>query len=171
MNAMYLVICALVIFALAYRFYFGLLLTKVLTINPSRVTPTVCMTIRIIIPPINGSFGTSLAAIAVRDLFSAGAGCQFGYFPGFMWMLVGAVMAGAVHDLVLLTASVRHDGKSIPEIARCEISKLSGITTSVAVVIIILVALAGLGLVVANSLSRAHRELSLFELPSPLHLQ
>ncbi len=72
-----------------------------------------------------------------------------------MWMLVGAVMAGAVHDLVLLTASVRHDGKSIAEIARCEISKLSGITTSVAVIIIIIVALAGLGLVVVNSLSES----------------
>jgi len=70
-------------------------------------------------------------------------------------MLIGAVMAGAVHDLVLLTASIRHDGKSIAEIARTEISKLSGVTTSVAVIIIIIVALAGLGLVVVNSLSES----------------
>ena len=158
MNAIYLVISALVIFALAYRFYFSFICAKVLTINPSRVTPAHRLYDGQNYYPTNKwiLFGHHFAAIAgAGPLVGPVLAVQFGYFPGFMWMLIGAVMAGAVHDLVLLTASVRHDGKSIAEIARCEISKLSGITTSVAVIIIIIVALAGLGLVVVNSLSES----------------
>lgn len=155
---MYLVIAALVIFALAYRFYFSFICAKVLTINSSKVTPAYRMNDGQNYYPTNKwvLFGHHFAAIAgAGPLVGPVLAVQFGYFPGFMWMLVGAVMAGAVHDLVLLTASVRHDGKSIAEIAKCEISKLSGITTSVAVIIIIVVALAGLGLVVVNSLSES----------------
>ena len=158
MNAMYLVIGALVVFALAYRFYFSFICAKVLTIDPSRVTPAHRLYDGQNYYPPNKwiLFGHHFAAIAgAGPLVGPVLAVQFGYFPGFMWMLVGAVMAGAVHDLVLLTASVRHDGKSIAEIAKCEISKLSGITTSVAVIIIIIVALAGLGLVVVNSLSES----------------
>jgi len=158
MNAMYLVIGALVVFALAYRFYFSFICAKVLTIDPSRVTPAYRLYDGQNYYPTNKwiLFGHHFAAIAgAGPLVGPVLAVQFGYFPGFMWMLVGAVMAGAVHDLVLLTASVRHDGKSIAEIAKCEISKLSGITTSVAVIIIIIVALAGLGLVVVNSLSES----------------
>ena len=158
MNAMYLVIGALVVFALAYRFYFSFICAKVLTIDPSRVTPAHRLYDGQNYYPTNKwiLFGHHFAAIAgAGPLVGPVLAVQFGYFPGFMWMLIGAVMAGAVHDLVLLTASVRHDGKSIAEIAKCEISKLSGITTSVAVIIIIIVALAGLGLVVVNSLSES----------------
>ncbi len=158
MNAMYLVIGALVVFALAYRFYFSFICAKVLTLNPSRVTPANKLYDGQNYYPTSKwiLFGHHFAAIAgAGPLVGPVLAVQFGYFPGFMWMLIGAVMAGAVHDLVLLTASVRHDGKSIAEIAKCEISKLSGITTSVAVIIIIIVALAGLGLVVVNSLSES----------------
>jgi carbon starvation protein len=158
MNAMYLVIAALVIFALAYRFYFSFICAKVLSLDPSRVTPANRMYDGQNYYPTNRwvLFGHHFAAIAgAGPLVGPVLAVQFGYFPGFMWMLVGAVMAGAVHDLVLLTASVRHDGKSIAEIAKAEIGKLSGITTSLAVIIIIIVALAGLGLVVVNSLSES----------------
>ncbi len=158
MNAMYLVVSALVIFALAYRFYFSFICAKVLALNPSRVTPANRLYDGQNYYPTNKwvLFGHHFAAIAgAGPLVGPVLAVQFGYFPGFLWMLVGAVMAGAVHDLVLMTASVRHDGKSIAEIARCEISKVSGITTSVAVIIIIIVALAGLGLVVVNSLSES----------------
>ncbi len=158
MNAMYLVIAALVIFALAYRFYYSFICAKVLTINQSRVTPANRLYDGQNYYPTSKwvLFGHHFAAIAgAGPLVGPVLAVQFGYFPGFMWMLIGVVMAGAVHDLVILTASVRHDGKSIAEIARSEISKLSGITTSVAVIIIIIVALAGLGLVVVNSLSES----------------
>jgi carbon starvation protein len=80
---------------------------------------------------------------------------QFGYFPGFLWMVVGAVMAGAVHDFIILVASIRHDAMSLAEIAKAEISRLSGTTASVAILIILVVAMAGLGLVVVNSLSES----------------
>lgn len=156
MNAMFLVIAALVIFALAYRFYFSFICAKVLTLNPSKVTPAYRLNDGQNYYPTNKwvLFGHHFAAIAgAGPLVGPVLAVQFGYFPGFLWMLIGAVMAGAVHDLVLLTASIRHDGKSIAEIAKCEINKMSGITTSIAVIIIIIVALAGLGLVVVNSLS------------------
>jgi carbon starvation protein len=156
MNAMYLVIAALVVFALAYRFYFSFICAKVLTLNPSKVTPAYRLNDGQNYYPTNKwvLFGHHFAAIAgAGPLVGPVLAVQFGYFPGFMWMLIGAVMAGAVHDVVLLTASIRHDGKSIAEIAKYEINKMSGITTSIAVIIIIVVALAGLGLVVVNSLS------------------
>jgi carbon starvation protein len=70
-------------------------------------------------------------------------------------MLVGAVMAGAVHDYVILIASIRHDGKSLAEIARAEINGISGITTSIATLIIVVIAMAGLGLVVVNALAES----------------
>ncbi|MGV8092874.1 MAG: carbon starvation protein A [Mangrovibacterium sp.] len=158
MNAMYLVIAALVIFALAYRFYFSFICAKVLALDPSRTMPSSRFYDGQNYYPTNKwvLFGHHFAAIAgAGPLVGPVLAVQFGYFPGFMWMLVGAVMAGAVHDLVLLTASVRHDGKSILEIAKREISNISGITTSVAVIIIIIVALAGLGLVVVNSLAES----------------
>ncbi len=155
---MYLVIAALVIFAIAYRFYFSFICAKVLTLNSARVTPAFRLYDGQNYYPTNKwvLFGHHFAAIAgAGPLVGPVLAVQFGYFPGLMWMLIGAVLAGGVHDLVILTASVRHDGKSIIEIAKCEISKISGITTSVAVIIIIVVALAGLGLVVVNSLAES----------------
>jgi carbon starvation protein len=158
MNAMYLVIVALVVFALAYRFYYSFICAKVLTINPSRITPANRLYDGQNYYPTNKwvLFGHHFAAIAgAGPLVGPVLAAQFGYFPGFLWMLIGAVMAGSVHDLVILIASIRHDGKSIAEIAKCEIGKVSGITTSLAVIIIMIVALAGLGLVVVNSLSES----------------
>jgi carbon starvation protein len=92
-------------------------------------------------------FDHHFAAIAgAGPLVGPVLAAQFGYFPGFLWMVIGAAMAGAVHDFVILVASIRHDGKSLAEIAKVEISRLSGTTASLAIVIIIIVALAGLGL-------------------------
>ena len=76
-------------------------------------------------------------------------------------MLLGAVLAGSVHDFIILTASVRHDGKSIAEIAKAEIGKLGGITTRISIMIIIIISLAGLGLVVVNALAEIIGELLL----------
>ena len=101
-------------------------------------------------------FGHHFAAIAgAGPLVGPVLAAQFGYFPGFLWMVVGSVMAGAVHDLVILVASVQHDGKSLAEIARAEISKTSGTIASLAILIILIVALAGMGLVVVNALAES----------------
>jgi len=80
---------------------------------------------------------------------------QFGYFPGFVWMVFGAVLAGAVHDFVIFVASIRHDGKSLAEIAKAEIGKLSGLTVSFTTLIILIIAMAGLSIVVINALNHS----------------
>lgn len=153
-----LVIAALAIFALAYRFYFSFIAAKVLTINESRITPSSRLYDGQNYHPTSKwvLFGHHFAAIAgAGPLVGPVLAVQFGYFPGFVWMVVGAVMAGAVHDVVILTASTRQDGKSLAEIARVEISKISGGTTSLAILIILVIAMAGLGLVVVNALSES----------------
>jgi carbon starvation protein len=158
MNAMVLVIAALVFFALAYRFYFSFVAAKVLVINDGRPTPSGRLYDGQNYVPMSKwvLFGHHFAAIAgAGPLVGPVLAAQFGYFPGFLWMLVGAVMAGAVHDVVILTASVRHDGHSLAEIARREIGTVSGLVASVAIVIIIIVALAGLGSVVVNALNES----------------
>jgi len=158
MNAMPLVIAALAVFALAYRFYFSFIAAKVLMINETRITPSNRLYDGQNYQPTNKwiLFGHHFAAIAgAGPLVGPVLAVQFGYFPGFLWMVVGAVMAGSVHDIVILTASTRHDGKSLAEIARTEISKLSGGISSLAILIILIIAMAGLGLVVVNSLSES----------------
>jgi carbon starvation protein len=159
MNAMPLVIAAIAIFALAYRFYFGFIAAKVLAFDDSRPTPATRFYDKQNYYPMSKwvLFGHHFAAIAgAGPLVGPVLACQFGYFPGFVWMVVGAVMAGAVHDIVILTASVRHDGKSLAAIAREEIGKVtSGVTASLATFLIIVIAIAGLGLVVVNALSES----------------
>ncbi|HNW99617.1 MAG TPA: carbon starvation protein A [Bacteroidales bacterium] len=158
MNAMPLVIAALAIFALAYRFYFSFIASKVLMINETKLTPSNRLYDGQNYQPTSKwvLFGHHFAAIAgAGPLVGPVLAVQFGYFPGFLWMLIGAVVAGSVHDVVILTASIRHDGKSLAEIARTEVSKLSGGISSLAILIILVIAMAGLGLVVVNSLSES----------------
>ncbi|MCX5684319.1 MAG: carbon starvation protein A [Planctomycetota bacterium] len=158
MNAMPLVIVALAVFALAYRFYFAFVAAKVAVIHESRPTPAARLFDGQNYYPMSKwvLFGHHFAAIAgAGPLVGPVLAAQFGYFPGYLWMLVGAVMAGSVHDIVILTASVRHNGKSLAEVARREISRLSGGTASLAILIIIIVALAGLGSVVVNALAES----------------
>jgi carbon starvation protein len=158
MNAMPFVLGAIVVFALAYRFYFSFVAAKVAVRNDLAETPAHRLYDGQNYYPMNKwvLFGHHFAAIAgAGPLVGPVLAAQFGFFPGFMWMLVGAVMAGAVHDFVILTASVQHDARSLAEIARAEINKISGATTSFAIIIIIIVALAGLGLVVVNALAES----------------
>jgi carbon starvation protein len=159
MNAIPLIIGALAIFSLAYRFYFGFIAAKVATIKDTRLMPSEKNYDGQNYYPMSKwvLFGHHFAAIAgAGPLVGPVLAAQFGYFPGFIWMVVGAVMAGAVHDYIILFASVRHDGLSLAEIAKKEIGRLSGgITAVIAIIIIIIVALAGLGLVVVNALSES----------------
>jgi carbon starvation protein len=158
MNAMPFVIGAIVIFALAYRFYFSFVAAKVAVRNDLAVTPAHRLYDGQNYYPMNKwvLFGHHFAAIAgAGPLVGPVLAAQFGFFPGFMWMLVGAVMAGSVHDLVILTASVQYDGRSLAAIAQKEINKVSGTTTSFAIIVIVIVALAGLGLIVVNALAES----------------
>lgn len=158
MNAMPIIIGSLALFALAYRFYFGFIAAKVLVLNDSNRTPSNRLYDGQNYYPMGKwvLFGHHFAAIAgAGPLIGPVLAAQFGYFPGIIWILVGAVMAGSVHDIVILTASTRFDGKSLAEIARREVGKISGITASMAIIIIIIIALAGLGLVVVNALAES----------------
>jgi carbon starvation protein len=158
MNAMPFVIGALAILALAYRFYYSFICAKVLMLNDNIEAPSIRLFDKHNYYPMNKwvVFGHHFAAIAgAGPLVGPVLAAQFGFMPGFIWLLVGAVMAGAVHDVVILIASVRHDGKSLAEIAKIEISSFSGIITSIAVLIILIIALAGLGVVVVNALAES----------------
>jgi len=158
MNAMPLVIGALLVLILAYRFYYGFVGAKLATLYDSGDLPSKRLYDGQNYYPMNRwvLFGHHFAAIAgAGPLVGPVLAAQFGFFPGFLWMLVGAVMAGAMHDLVILVASLKHDGKSLAEIARKEISKVSGATASFAILLILIVAMAGLGLVVVNALAES----------------
>jgi len=158
MNAVPFVVGSILLFALAYRFYFSFIAAKVAVTHDTALTPAHRLYDKQNYYPMNKwvLFGHHFAAIAgAGPLVGPVLAAQFGFFPGFLWMLVGAVMAGAVHDFVILTASVQYDGKSLAEIARVEISKVSGGTTTFAIILIVILALAGLGLIVVNALAES----------------
>jgi len=158
MNAMPFVIGTIAFFAIAYRLYFSFVAAKVAVRNDLSETPAHRLFDGQNYYPMNKwvLFGHHFAAIAgAGPLVGPVLAAQFGFMPGFLWMLIGAVMAGAVHDFVILTASVQHDGKSLAAIAKAEINKISGVTTTFAILLIIVVALAGLGLVVINALAES----------------
>lgn len=155
MNSATLVFVALCIFALAYRFYGLFIANKVLGLDNSRPTPAVAMedghdyhaTNKYVI------FGHHFAAIAAAGpLLGPVLAAQFGYLPGALWIIVGAVVAGAVHDMVILFASVRHEGRSISYIAETEIGKRAGVVASFAVLFILILTLAGLSIAVVNAM-------------------
>jgi len=158
MNAAPLIIGAILIFVLAYRLYYSFIAAKVLTIQDIQTMPANRLYDGRDYYPMSKwvIFGHHFAAIAgAGPLVGPVLAAQFGYFPGFLWMVIGSVMAGAVHDLVILVASVQHDGKSLAFIAKAEISKTSGVIASLAILIILIVALAGMGLVVVNALAES----------------
>jgi carbon starvation protein len=155
MNAVPIVIGSLLFLALAYRYYSAFIAAKVLALDDRRTTPAYALKDGANYHPTNKwvLFGHHFAAIAgAGPLIGPVLAAQFGYAPGLLWMLLGAVIAGGVHDFLVLVASVRRKGKSLAEIARHEVSPLSGAVASVAILIIIVVALAGLGLAVVNAL-------------------
>src|SRR4030043_655359 len=158
MNAVPFVIGSIALFAIAYRLYFSFVAAKVAVRNDLALPPAHRLYDGQNYYPMNKwvLFGHHFAAIAgAGPLVGPVLAAQFGFMPGFLWMLIGAGMAGAVHDFVILTASVQHDGKSLAEIAKAEINKVSGITTTFAILLIIVIALAGLGLVVVNALAES----------------
>ncbi len=151
-------IIALCVFALAYRYYSVFLTTKVLVLDPKRKTPAYALNDGHDYHPTNKwvLFGHHFAAIAgAGPLIGPVLAAQFGYLPGALWIIIGAVLAGAVHDYVILFASVRHNGLSLHKIARDYIGRTTGIATAVAVLFIIVTALAGLSIVVVNALAQS----------------
>ena len=154
MNAVPLMLIAILVTALAYRYYGAFIAAKVLALS-DQPTPAHTMEDGQNYQPTNKwvLFGHHFAAISgAGPLIGPVLAAQYGYAPTFLWMLLGAVIAGGVHDVTILVASIRRKGKSLAEIARAEVSPLAGFVGSIAILIIIIVALAGLGFAVVNAL-------------------
>jgi carbon starvation protein len=158
MHALTLVIVSLLVFALAYRYYSKFIVTKVLVLNDAIPTPAHTLRDGKDYHPTNKYvlFGHHFAAISgAGPLVGPVLAAQFGFLPGYLWILIGAVLGGAVHDLVILFASVRLKGLSLTQLAKEHISGTAGVATGFAILFIITTALAGLALVVVNALNES----------------
>lgn len=158
MNSFWLIIGALAAFAIAYRLYGAFLATRVAMLDDRLVTPANRLNDGVDYHPTRRLvlFGVHFAAIAgPGPLVGPVLAAQWGYLPGYIWILIGACLAGAVHDFIILWASVRQDGLSLSHIARRGIGPLSGITTSIATLFIVIAILASVGVVVVNALAES----------------
>jgi carbon starvation protein len=158
MNALPIIVGALCVMAIAYRYYSAFIAAKVLALNDSRPVPSKTMYDGHNYYPTNKwvLFGHHFAAISgAGPLIGPVLAAQFGFLPGLLWLVIGVCLGGAVHDFMILAASIRRKGKSLAEIARTEISGLSGVVAGVAILFIVVIALAGLGLVVVNALAES----------------
>ena len=156
MRALVIIAPILCILAIAYRYYSLFIAKHVMALDDSRITPAHIKndghnffpTTRWVL------FGHHFAAIAgagplVGPVFAA----QFGYAPGLIWLVGGVCIAGAVQDYIWLWASTRRGGRSLADIARNEVSTTAGITAAIAILFILIIAMAGLGLAVVNALA------------------
>lgn len=158
MSALPIMIGTLCVLAIAYRYYSAFIAAKVMVLDDSRQTPAHAMNDGSNYYPTSKwvLFGHHFAAISgAGPLVGPVLAAQFGFLPGLLWLVIGVVLGGAVHDFIILASSVRRRGKSLAEIARAEISPLSGVVTGIAILFIVVIALAGLGLVVVNSLGES----------------
>ncbi|RLL46993.1 carbon starvation protein A [Oceanobacillus piezotolerans] len=157
MNAITIVIASACILLIVYRLYGTFMAAKVLRLDETKPTPAHKLDDGQDYVPTNKwvVFGHHFAAIAAAGpLVGPVLAAQFGYLPGLLWLLIGAVIGGAVHDMVVLFASMRRDGKSLSEIAKEELGPVAGFCTGLAMLFIITITMAGLSLVVLGALER-----------------
>jgi carbon starvation protein len=158
MRALGIIVPILCILTIAYRYYSAFIAAKVMALDDSRVTPAhrkydganYYPTTRWVL------FGHHFAAIAgAGPLVGPVLAAQFGYAPGLIWLVAGVCVAGAVQDYIWLWASTRRGGRSLADIARTEVGPVAGITAAISIFFILIVALAGLGIVVVNALAES----------------
>ncbi|MCY8932582.1 carbon starvation protein CstA [Bacillus atrophaeus] len=157
MNAVTIVIASICILAIAYRLYGTFMMVKVLKVNDDKPTPAHTHEDGKDYVPTNKwvTFGHHFAAIAAAGpLVGPILAAQFGYLPGLLWLLIGAVIGGAVHDIVVLFASMRKNGKSLSEVAKDELGPVAGFCTGLSMLFIITITMAGLSMVVLHALER-----------------
>ena len=158
MRALYIIVPILCILVIAYRYYSAFIAAKLWVLDDTRVTPAHTKS--------DGSnyfptsrwvlFGHHFAAIAgAGPLVGPVLAAQFGYAPGLIWLVGGVCLAGAVQDSFWLWASVRRGGRSLSDIARTEVSPLAGLTAAIAVLFVLVIAMAGLGIIVVNALAES----------------
>ena len=154
-NAAWLIVAALCTYTVGYRIYSRFIATKVFELDAARPTPAVRLDDGRDYVPTNKwiVFGHHFAAIAgPGPLVGPTLAAQFGFLPGTLWLIIGVVIGGAVQDFVILASSVRRNGKSLGQMAKDEIGPVAGYTALVAVLGIMIVLIAVLGLVVVNAL-------------------
>lgn len=158
LNALWMVVAALCVFAISYRFHSAWLMAKVFTLDELRATPAetkgdgkdYVKTNKWVV------FGHHFAAIAgPGPLVGPVLAAQFGYLPGMLWMLIGATLGGAVHDSMIMFCSVRRGGKSLGQMVRAEVGPFAGIVALVSILGIMVILLAVLALVVVNALAES----------------
>src|SRR3954471_4779472 len=155
MRALYVILPILCILAIAYRYYSAFIAARIMALDDARATPAHVRndgqnyhpTHRLVL------FGHHFAAITgAGPLIGPVLAAQFGWAPGLMWLVAGVCLAGAVHDFIILWASTRRGGVSLAQIARDEIGPVAGTMAAIAILFVIVIALAGLGLAVVNAL-------------------
>src|SRR5213596_173236 len=155
MNALPLILFFLAVAAIGYRYYSAFLAAKVMALDDARVTPAHRFEDGQNFHPTNKwvLFGHHFAAISgAGPLIGPVLAAQFGYLPGLLWIVIGVCIGGAVQDFLVLSASIRRDGKSLAQIAFYDIGKVAGWAAMIAILFIIVIALAGLGKVVVKAL-------------------
>src|SRR6185436_19079731 len=144
MHALPIMVVALCVVAIGYRYYSAFIAAKVLALDDARVTPAHRLADGHNYVATNKwvLFGHHFAAITgAGPLVGPVLAAQFGFLPGYLWILVGVVLGGAVHDFVILSASMRRDGKSLAEIVRREVGPASGLIAGFAVLFIVIIAI------------------------------
>ena len=157
-NALWLITAAVCIYAIAYRFYAAWIAAKVLVIDETRATPAERLDNGRDFVPTNKwvVFGHHFAAIAgPGPLIGPTLAAQFGYLPGTLWILIGAVLGGAVQDMVTLFFSTRRNGRSLGQMARDEIGVVGGSAALIGTFLIMIILIAVLGLVVVNAMKHS----------------
>ena len=154
-NSLWLVLAAACTYLLGFRFYAKFIAAKVMALDNDRATPAERLRNGHDFEPTNKwiLFGHHFAAIAgPGPLVGPVLAAQFGYLPGTLWIIIGAVLGGAVQDFIILFCSMRRDGKSLGQMAREEIGKVGGFTALLTVLLIMIILLAAIALVVVNAL-------------------
>lgn len=157
-NAVWLVLAAVCVYSIAYRFYSLFIANKVFELNPSRLTPAHRLNDGLDYVPTNKYvlFGHHFAAIAgAGPLVGPILAAQMGYLPGTIWLLVGVVIAGAVQDFLVLFISTRRDGRSLGEMAKQELGTFAGVIVMLGTLGVMVIILAVLALVVVKALAHS----------------
>ena len=157
-NAMWIVVAAICVYSIGYRFYSSWVAARVLSTDPTRATPAIRLNNgRDFLPTHRWIvFGHHFAAIAgPGPLIGPTLAAQFGYLPGTLWILVGAVLGGCVQDMTILFLSTRRDGRSLGQMARDELGPVGGLAAIVGTLTIMIILIAVLGLVVVNAMKHS----------------
>ena len=157
-NAVWLVLAAICVYSIAYRFYSLFIATKIFELNPKRLTPAHRLADGLDYVPTNKYvlFGHHFAAIAgAGPLVGPILAAQMGYLPGTLWLLIGVVFAGAVQDFLVLFISTRRDGRSLGEMAKQELGAFAGIVVMLGALGVMIIILAVLALVVVKALAHS----------------